>query len=192
MSAAPLADGWQARLAALLIGGYASGGPLDAGAASGGEIVRSDAGGVEVWRSALARGYRLGGSFAEDAVHDPIDAEQDLCWLRPLVAGYPTAPGRIFGDYAFHLDVSRPRGLPLQRVDLQPAAEPLEADRSGPHAGRDVVFALPDGGALRVQPARGDQLTELHRWDTFTRVLSSADSAALDELQDMGQWIAWA
>jgi len=184
------AAGWQDRLAALLAGRHAPP-PPNTDVNSGAEIVAVSPDGNELWRAALARTYRLGGGLADDAPHDPVDLEADLCWIRPLVGGYRPLEDTV--DYAFHLDIARPRGLPLHQVDLRPAAEPPAAPEDGLHPEHDVVFTLPTGGHVRIQPARGKQLVELARWDTFTLVtLDGPTEAALELLQDMGQWQTWA
>ncbi|MFE9428980.1 hypothetical protein ACFYNO_39225 [Kitasatospora sp. NPDC006697] len=113
--------------------------------------------GTEVFLQALARHHRVD----ED---DP-----QLIWIRPLVGGAESAEL----GYLFNLSATRRRGLSWTQARLE---------ENG-----DVVLLLRSGETAIVQPAEGDLLAELQRWDRFTDRLTREEEAQLDAL-DSDSW----
>ena len=113
--------------------------------------------GAEVFRQGLARHRRTD----ED---DP-----NLIWVRPLVGGAETADL----GYVFNLNIARRRALRWENGALE---------KNG-----DVVLHLATGEVARIQPADGEQLADVQRWDRFTDRLTSEEEAALDRL-DADSW----
>lgn len=126
----------------------------------GAQLVVTDPDGSEVFRSALARCFRV---------------EQDdptLVWIRPVLRG---AIDPETGWYVFNLNLVRRRCLHWTTVT------------DGPGGG--LVFGLVSGQVARVEPARGDELAELRRWDDFTlTVLTAEEERALEALEE-DSWI---
>ncbi|GAA3243654.1 hypothetical protein [Actinocorallia longicatena] len=101
------------------------------------------------------------------ARHHRFDrAEPDLLWTRPILGAGPDG-------LTYNLNLARRRGLAV-----------LKARQYG----QTVVLDLRSGQTATIRPARGDELAELARWDTFVEtILSVEESAALD-LLDADSW----
>ncbi|NUU20929.1 MAG: hypothetical protein HOV68_05345 [Streptomycetaceae bacterium] len=136
-----------------------AGGHADSGdpVDAGAQLVVSAADGTEVFRHGLARHHRT----------DSEDPQ--LIWIRPLVGG-AAAPD---GTYVFNLSLTRRRSLRWTAAQL---------DTSG-----SVQLRLSSGETALIQPAEGEELAEVQRWDRFTDLLTRDEEAALDEL-DGDSW----
>lgn len=124
---------------------------------AGAQLVVLDADGAEVYRQALARHHRA-------EVPD-----QNLIWIRPLVGGSESADL----GHVFNLNMARRRALSWTEGRLE---------ENG-----DVVLQLESGETAMIQPATGEQLAELQRWDRFTDRLTREEEAELDRL-DADSW----
>ncbi len=98
------------------------------------------------------------------ARHWRIDQEDEyLIWIRPILGGWSEHSVPYF-----NLSLARRRSLGY-----------TTAERDGD----DVVFHLHNDLTARVQPAAGDELAELRRWDIFTlNVLTATEETGLEEL----------
>ncbi|MCG7524019.1 hypothetical protein MHW47_06125 [Streptomyces sp. OfavH-34-F] len=124
---------------------------------AGAQLRVVDEEGNEVFLQALARQHRVD----ED---DP-----QLIWIRPLVGGAESAGL----GYVFNLSTARRRGLGWTEAHLE---------ENG-----DVVLRLQSGETAVVQPAGGERLVELQRWDRFTDRLTREEEVQLDAL-DSDSW----
>ena len=103
------------------------------------------------------------------ARHHRVDEDDpQLIWIRPLVGGAESGLG-----YVFNLSAARRRGLGWTRARLEES--------------EDVVLLLQSGETAVVQPADGERLVELQRWDRFTDRLTREEEAPLDAL-DSDSW----
>jgi hypothetical protein len=124
---------------------------------AGAQLVVQEADGTEVFRHALARHHRT------------EEGDANLIWIRPLVGGSSTPDL----GYVFNLNVARRRALHWTEGRL---------DDNG-----DVVLHLVSGEIARIQPAEGEQLAELQRWDHFLDRLTREEETALARL-DADSW----
>ncbi|MFE4516709.1 hypothetical protein ACFRMQ_21235 [Kitasatospora sp. NPDC056783] len=149
---------WMSALTALLTGRHSTTGDRDD---AGAQLVVTDPDGSEVFRAPLAR-------------HSRIDPDHpNILWIRPIVGGSPTTERSL--PYTYNLNVARRRSLTWARMEasadgsLHFHLRPLGDDEAGQVA--------------RIEPADGDELEELSRWDTFVSGLSAGDEAELDRLE---------
>jgi hypothetical protein len=124
---------------------------------AGAQLVVSAADGTEVFRQGLARHHRTD------------EGDPHLIWIRPLVGGAETPDL----GYVFNLSMTRRRALRWTHACV--------ADNG------DVVLELESGETARIQPAEGEQLSDVQRWDRFTDRLTREEEAALDRL-DADSW----
>lgn len=103
------------------------------------------------------------------ARHHRFDRDEQLIWIRPLVGGGESAEL----GYVFNLSAARRRGLNWAQARLE--------------ENEDVALVLESGETAIVQPAQGEQLAELQRWDEFTDRLTREEEAQLDDL-DADSW----
>lgn len=124
---------------------------------AGAQLVVSAADGTEVFRQGLARHHRTD-------ENDP-----HLIWVRPLVGG---AEASDLG-HVFNLGLTRRRALRWTHAFVA---------ENG-----DVILELASGETAWVQPAEGEQLSDVQRWDRFTDRLTREEEAALERL-DADSW----
>ncbi|MFZ3494548.1 hypothetical protein ACODT5_15215 [Streptomyces sp. 5.8] len=103
------------------------------------------------------------------ARHHRMEHDEQLIWIRPLVGGGESAEL----GYVFNLSAARRRGLNWTQAHLE---------ENG-----DVALLLESGETAIIQPAEGEQLAELERWDHFTDRLTREEEAQLDAL-DADSW----
>ncbi|MBC7267460.1 hypothetical protein ACF09G_32095 [Streptomyces albogriseolus] len=121
---------------------------------AGAQLVLTDPGGTEVFRQALARHFRA-------------EPEPDqVIWIRPLVGGQ-ASPDLGF---VFNLNQTRRHALAWTEAHL---------DANG-----DVIMQLRSGETARIQPAEGDELAKLERWDDFLNRLTREEEQQLAALED--------
>ncbi|MFJ9574697.1 hypothetical protein [Streptomyces bacillaris] len=119
---------------------------------AGAQLRVVDEEGNEVFLQALARHHRVD------------EEDPQLIWIRPLVGGAESAGL----GYVFNLSAARRRGLGWTQARLK---------ENG-----DVVLLLQSGETAVVQPADGERLVELERWDRFTDRLTREEEVQLDAL----------
>ncbi|WSM44670.1 hypothetical protein OIE78_34440 (plasmid) [Streptomyces cellulosae] len=121
---------------------------------AGAQLVVTDPGGTEVFRQALARHFRA-------------EPEPDqVIWIRPLVGGQASSDL----GFVFNLNQTRRHALAWTEAHL---------DANG-----DVIMQLRSGETARIQPAEGDELAKLERWDDFLNRLTREEEQQLAALED--------
>ncbi|MCX4481832.1 hypothetical protein OOK44_36255 [Streptomyces cellulosae] len=121
---------------------------------AGAQLVVTDPGGTEVFRQALARHFRA-------------EPEPDqVIWIRPLVGGQDSSDL----GFVFNLNQTRRHALAWTEAHL---------DANG-----DVIMQLRSGETARIQPAEGDELAKLERWDDFLNRLTREEEQQLAALED--------
>ncbi|WP_086809548.1 hypothetical protein [Streptomyces reticuliscabiei] len=121
---------------------------------AGAQLVVTEPGGTEVFRQALARHFRS----------EP--APEQVIWIRPLVGGQPSA------DLGFVFNLSQVRRHALEWTEAH-------LDDNG-----DVIMHLRSGETARIQPAEGEALTKLERWDEFLNRLTRREEQQLAALEE--------
>lgn len=121
---------------------------------AGAQLVVTEPGGTEVFRQALARHFR-----AEPAPEQAI-------WIRPLVGGQPSPDL----GFLFNLNQVRRHALEWTEVHLEDNG--------------DVIMQLRSGETARIQPAEGEALTKLERWDEFLNRLTRREEQQLAALEE--------
>ncbi|MCK9871340.1 hypothetical protein MRI28_17135 [Nocardiopsis dassonvillei] len=91
--------------------------------------------------------------------------EGSVLWIRPVVPGILD---ERTGRPVYDLQQNRRRALAFDGAGCDGAA---------------TVFRLTTGQSARIEPAVGEELEELHRWDEYTLGLPAEVEQELDELQ---------
>jgi hypothetical protein len=124
---------------------------------AGAQLVVTEPGGTEVFRRALARHFR--------AEPDPAQ----VIWIRPLVGGQDSPEL----GHVFNLNQARRHALTWTEAHI--------GDNG------DVIMQLRSGETARIQPAEGEELARLERWDHFLDRLTRDEERQLAAL-DADSW----